>query len=133
MRRPIRIQLLIPFSTTLLIACAVIAATSAWLAVRRAESQTLRQIQNVVETLAGANLTYTRPILDKMRGLSGAHFVALDRTGRPLASTLADSVSVAREASTAPLISVGSSLTSLPSVETSVGFCFAARVRADGA
>ena len=69
MRRPIRIQLLIPFSTTLLIACAVIAATSAWLAVRRAESQTLRQIQNVVETLAGANLTYTRPILDKMRGL----------------------------------------------------------------
>jgi signal transduction histidine kinase len=133
LRRPIRIQLLIPFSTTLLIACAVIAATSAWLAVRRAESQTLRQIQNVVETLAGANLTYTRPILDKMRGLSGAHFVALDRTGRPLASTLADSVSVAREASTAPLISVGSSLTSLPSVETSVGFCFAARVRADGA
>ena len=66
MRRPIRVQLLIPFSTTLLIACGVIAATSAWLAVQRAESQTLKQIQNVVDTLAGSSLTYIDPILDKI-------------------------------------------------------------------
>ena len=50
LRRPIRIQILLPFSATMVAAVAIIAMTSAWLAVRRTEEQTLLRIQNVVET-----------------------------------------------------------------------------------
>ena len=62
-------------------AVAIIAMTSAWLAVRRTEEQTLLRIQNVVETLSDFRLTYTDAILEKMSGLSGAEFLALDRDG----------------------------------------------------
>ena len=114
-------------------AVAIIAMTSAWLAVRRAEEQTLRRIQNVVDTLSDSRLTYTDAILSKMSGLSGAEFLALDRNDRPVASTLPDEEVIARAAKAAPLITHESSMTQLPRVVTEVGPCFAARVAADGA
>jgi signal transduction histidine kinase len=114
-------------------AVAIIAMTSAWLAVRQAEDQTLRRIQNVVDTLSDSRLTYTDAILDKMSGLSGAEFLALDRDGRPVAATLPNPGVIAEAARAAPVISSESSMTQLPRVETELGPCFAARIAADGA
>jgi len=114
-------------------AVAIIAMTSAWLAVRRAEEQTLLRIQNVVDTLSDSRLTYTKTILSKMSGLSGAEFLALDRDDRPVASTLPDPAAIAKAAKAAPVISAESSMTQLPRVDTQLGPCFAARVAADGA
>lgn len=133
MRRPIRTQILLPFSATLIVAVAIIAMTSAWMAVRRAEEQTLLRIQNVVDTLSDSRLTYTNAILNKMSGLSGAQFIALDRRDQPVAATLQNAESIAAEAKSAPLISAESSITELPRVDTELGRCFAARVAADGA
>ncbi|MGZ0174623.1 MAG: sensor histidine kinase, partial [Planctomycetales bacterium] len=133
MRRPIRIQILLPFSATMVAAVAIIAMTSAWLAVRRTEEQTLLRIQNVVDTLSDSRLTYTDTILSKMSGLSGAEFLALDRDDRPVASTLPDPEVIAKAAKAAPVISAESSMTQLPRVDTELGPCFAARVAADGA
>lgn len=114
-------------------AVAIIAMTSAWLAVRRAEEQTLLRIQNVVDTLSDSRLTYTDAILSKMSGLSGAEFLALDRDDRPVGATLPDPEGIAQAAKAAPVISAESSMTQLPRVETQLGPCFAARVAADGA
>lgn len=132
MRRSIRNQILIPFTATLLASVAIIAATSAWLAVQRAEQQTLLQIRGVVDTLAASRLTYTEPVLDKMHGLSGAEFVAVDRGGQVVAATLAESRQAVEQGHSAPLISAGSSLSELPTIDAGRRF-FAARIRADGA
>jgi signal transduction histidine kinase len=114
-------------------AVAIIAMTSAWLAVRRTEEQTLLRIQNVVETLSDFRLTYTDAILEKMSGLSGAEFLALDRDGRPVATTLDCADEIAQSAKSAPVISSESSMTQLPRVNTELGACFAARVTAERA
>ncbi len=114
-------------------AVAIIAMTSAWLAVRRTEEQTLLRIQNVVETLSDFRLTYTDAILGKMSGLSGAEFLALDRDDRPVASTLGGPEEIAQAARSAPVISSESSMTQLPRVDTELGACFAARVAAERA
>ncbi|MDA0806898.1 MAG: HAMP domain-containing sensor histidine kinase [Planctomycetota bacterium] len=133
MRRPIRIQILLPFSATMVAAVAIIAMTSAWMDVRREEEQTLLRIQNVVDTLSDSRLTYTEAILEKMSGLSGAEFLALDRDDRPVAATLPDPELIAKAAKAAPVISSKSSMTQLPRVDTEIGTCFAARVTADRA
>jgi signal transduction histidine kinase len=114
-------------------AVAIIAMTSAWLAVRRTEEQTLLRIQNVVDTLSDSRLTYTDAILSKMSGLSGAEFLALDRDDRPVASTLPGPEEIALAVKSAPVISSESSMTELPRVDTNVGACFAARVSAERA
>jgi len=114
-------------------AVAIIAMTSAWLAVRREEEQTLLRIQNVVDTLSDSRLTYTDAILRKMSGLSGAEFLALNRDDEPVAATLPDPGVIAQAARSAPVISTESSMTQLPRVETQRGPCFAARVPTDRA
>jgi signal transduction histidine kinase len=131
-RSSIRTQILLPFCATLLASVAIIAATSAWLAVRRAEQQTLLQIRGVVDTLVASRLTYTKPILDKMHGLSGAEFVAVDQAGQVIAATLAEAAQAVEQGRAAPLISAGSSLSELPTIDAGRRY-FAARIRADGA
>lgn len=82
MRLSIRNQILIPLialqSVTL---CAVTAATAA-LAARRSERQVSDRLNGVVEALGHANFPYTASVLAKMRGLSGAEFVAYAADGR---------------------------------------------------
>jgi signal transduction histidine kinase len=88
LRWSIRNQILIPFLAVVLLAVVTMTGVAAILAARQHDSQTLAQLQNVVETLAHTNVPYTASVLDKMRGLSGAHFVACDERGAVLASTL---------------------------------------------
>lgn len=114
-------------------AVAIIAMTSAWLAVRRVEEQTLLRIQNVVDTLSDSRLTYTDAILQKMSGLSGAEFLALDRRNRPVQTTVSRAVDIAEVVKAAPVISPETSMTELPRVDTEVGACFAAKIEIERA
>ena len=132
MRSSIRTQILLPFCATLLASVAIIAVTSAWLAVQRVEQQTMLQIRSVVDTLTASRLTYTEPVLDKMAGLSGAQFVAIDRSAAVVHATLSETEVVVSQAAEAPLISSGSSLSELPVIDAG-GNYFAARIQADGA
>lgn len=88
-RWPIRNQILVPFVAVVLLAVVAMTAVAAVLAARQRDAQTLAQLQNIAVTLAHTSVPYTTPILEKMRGLSGAHFVACDAKGRVVASTLA--------------------------------------------
>ncbi|HEY2252737.1 MAG TPA: HAMP domain-containing protein, partial [Planctomycetaceae bacterium] len=88
MRWPIRNQILVPFGAIVLLAVVAMTIVAANLAARQRDAQTLAQLQNIVATLAHTNVPYTSAILEKMRGLSGAHFVACDARGNVLASTL---------------------------------------------
>jgi signal transduction histidine kinase len=104
-RRSIQTQILLPFSATVVGAVSVIAVTSSWLAVRQAEERTLAQLRGVEETLDRLTVPFTDSVLNQMRGLSGAEFVAIDRAGQIRASTLP------KEATSG----LGTQLSSLPS------------------
>ena len=88
MRRSIQLQILLPFSAAVVVAVSVIASTSSWLAVRQAEERTLSQLWGVAETLSRLTVPFNDSVLNQMRGLSGAEFVAIDSDGRVSASTL---------------------------------------------
>ena len=139
MRRPIRIQILIPFSLTLLAAVSTIAVSAAWLAARRTEQQSLQHLNGILETLASSKLTYTKSILEKIRGLSGVELIALNSAGDPVSTTLPASAlpdpatTLPAVAATAPLISAGQSFSEFPRVTAGPHRFFAARLRADGA
>jgi signal transduction histidine kinase len=87
-RWSIRNQILVPFVAVVLLAVMAMTAVAAVLAARQRDAQTLAQLQNIAATLAHTSVPYTSPILEKMRGLSGAHFVACDAKGHVVASTL---------------------------------------------
>lgn len=88
MRWPIRNQILVPFVSVLVTAVSSTAVASAYFAARRAEADTIRQIRAVSQTLAQTNFPLTPSVLERMRGLSGAHFVVRERSGRVVQSTL---------------------------------------------
>lgn len=88
MRWPIRNQILLPFVGVLILAIAGTAMAAAYLAAKRSEEQTVARLHAVTETLADTNFPLTRSVLDKMRGLSGAHFVVRDDFARVSESTL---------------------------------------------
>lgn len=88
MRWPIRLQIFVPFAALLAIAIATGAVTSAVLSARRTGAAEIEQLTRVVQALDAANFPYTTSVLDRMRGLSGAEFVAVDGAGRVTASTV---------------------------------------------
>jgi signal transduction histidine kinase len=88
MRWSIRNQLLVPLVAIQVIAVAAITLTTATLAARRSERQIIDRVNGVLDTLEHADFPYTGSVLTKMRGLSGAHFVACDESGRVSESTL---------------------------------------------
>ncbi len=132
MRRPIRIQILIPFATVLIVSVAVMAITEAWLAAGRAERDVLKQLRSVMATIEQSSLNYTLTILDKMRGLSGAEFVALTAEGRIDASTLRETPVELGQIEAAPLISANTKLSSFPRVMVGNEAYSASRVKASG-
>lgn len=136
MRRPIRTQILLPFLATLLASVSLIAAMAVWQSVRKAEQQTLGQIHGVIETLTLSALTYTQPVLQRMRSLSGAEFVAIDSSGQILAATMTVPPDIAVQAVSAPLMTRerALSLSDLPRLRISPERdFFLMRLRADGA
>lgn len=87
MRWPIRNQIFVPFAAVLLVAVASIAVTMAVLAARRSARERADQLHRVEATLADAGFPFTQNVLRKMRGLSGAEFVALGSDGAVVTST----------------------------------------------
>lgn len=87
MRWPIRNQIFFPFAALLLVAVASVAVTMAILAARRSAEERIDQLHRVESTLADAGFPFTRNVLRKMQGLSGADFVALDEKGTVVTST----------------------------------------------
>ncbi len=97
MRWSIRNQIFVPFVAVVLLAVVAMTAVAALLAARQRETQTLAQLQNVVETLAHTSVPFTEAVLQKMSGLSGAQFVACDTGGNVIASTLPAGIALPAE------------------------------------
>jgi signal transduction histidine kinase len=117
MRWSIRNQILVPLIAIQAVAVTAIAITTATLAARRSERQIIDRLNGVVDTLGHANFPYTASVLAKMRGLSGAHFIAYaddDRVTETTFPTLMDLPSPLRSIPTATkLDSLGESPTAV--------------------
>lgn len=87
-RWSIRNQILLPFAGVTLMSVLAATMAAAWLAARAQETAQLAALQQVVGTLAQASFPINDTVLSQMQGLSGAHFVAVDSQGTPIASTL---------------------------------------------
>ncbi|WP_144991950.1 sensor histidine kinase [Polystyrenella longa] len=77
-RWPIRNQILVPFVIIQLISLLILTVTSAVLAVRQAEENLNQRLNNVVTSLQEATFPMTPDVLERLRSLSGAHFVVWD-------------------------------------------------------
>jgi signal transduction histidine kinase len=88
MRWSIRNQILIPLLGIQAVAVTAATVTTATLAVRRSEREIVNRLSGLVDTLSHGNFPYTESVLERMRGLSGAHFIALDAGGNVLHSSL---------------------------------------------
>jgi signal transduction histidine kinase len=88
MRWSIRNQILIPLIAIQAVAMAATTITTATLAARRSQRQIVDRLNGVIDALGHANFPYTGSVLARMRGLSGAHFVAYAEDGRVTGSSL---------------------------------------------
>ncbi len=104
MRWPIRVQLFVPIAVTVVLSTVAIAASSAMFAAQRNQQQMVQQLRQLGQTLASSSFPLTESVLEKLRGLSGAHFVALDQANRPAASTLSRRSAMAVTEQMAPLV-----------------------------
>ncbi len=87
MSRSIRNQILLPLVTLQVLAIAAIAVTTATLAARRTGGEIIDRLNGVVSSLGDANFPFTSSVLARMRGLSGAHFIAYDNEGQVTATS----------------------------------------------
>jgi signal transduction histidine kinase len=88
MRWSIRNQILIPLIAIQAVAMAATTITTATLAARRSQQQIVDRLNGVIDALGHANFPYTGSVLARMRGLSGAQFVAYAEDGRVTGSSL---------------------------------------------
>jgi len=88
MRWPIRNQILLPFAIIQTIAVIVISVSAAWMAGNRAERAAVERLERVVATLSSASFPVRAAILEQMKGLSAADFIASDANGNVTATTL---------------------------------------------
>ncbi len=84
----IRNQILVPFAILQAVAIIVISVMAAWSAAARAEQETIARLNQVVGTLSTASFPVQGAVLEQMKGLSGAEFVALRGEGEVVGSTL---------------------------------------------
>lgn len=132
MRWPIRAQILLPFVTVLVVAVVIMAATSSWLAASRSEREVQRQLSNVLATIEHTSLNYTDSILSKMRGLSGAEFVALSSRGHIVAATLSELPPQVRDLTTGPVLTPETQLSEFPTLQIGETRYSVGRVRTTG-
>jgi signal transduction histidine kinase len=88
MRWPIRNQILVPFAIVQAVAVGVISLSAAWLAADRAEREAIERLNRVVQTLSTANFPIRSAVLEQMKGLSAADFIAAGNGDAITASTL---------------------------------------------
>ena len=88
MRFSIQNQILIPIVGIQAVAVTAIAVATATLAAGRGEREIIARLDGVIDTLGHANFPYTSGVLERMRGLSGAHFAVFDGRGRVTGATV---------------------------------------------
>jgi signal transduction histidine kinase len=115
-RWPIRNQILMPVALLLTAAVTLIAVSSAILAARRSEEQTLRHLRQVVETLGQASFPFAPNVLEKMRGLSGAEFVVQNDKSVISAATLPNDGALSADIQLIPTTEELASLGKYPAV-----------------
>ena len=91
MRWPIRNQILLPFALLQGLAIAVISLSASWIAADRAERESIARLDQVAGTLSASRFPVTGPVLEQMKGLSGADFIAASDSGKITATTLPQS------------------------------------------
>ncbi len=87
MRWSIREQVLVPIIAIQTITVAAITFASVALAARRTERQVVDRLSGVVDALGHSSFPLTDGILARMRGLSGARFIAYGPAGTPIAAS----------------------------------------------
>ncbi|HEV3143231.1 MAG TPA: HAMP domain-containing sensor histidine kinase [Gemmataceae bacterium] len=85
MRWSIRYQLLVPLGL-LLLGLVGVSAWTAWDSARHARLRIAHQIDGVVQTLSEANYSLSHPVLEQVKGLSGADCLLLEPDGRRVAT-----------------------------------------------
>lgn len=132
MRRPIRIQILLPFAALLFAAVASMAFVASWLAAGRAEREIVGQLSGVLATIEQTSLNYSDSILMKMRGLSGSEFAALSANGRVVATTLPNIPARWNQVATAPVLTLETRLAQVPTINIGETTYLASRAKATG-
>ena len=95
MRWPIRNQILLPFALLQGLAIAVISLSASWIAADRAERESIARLDQVAGTLSASSFPVRGPVLEQMKGLSGADFIATSDSGAITATTLPQSTATA--------------------------------------
>lgn len=90
MRWPIRNQILMPFAVLQGMAIMIISLSASWTAAQRAERESISRLDQVVKTLSESRFPVQNSVLEQMKGLSGADFIATDARGGLTASTLSE-------------------------------------------
>ncbi|AGA31151.1 sensor histidine kinase [Singulisphaera acidiphila] len=129
MRWSLRNQILIPLVAIQGIAVAAITLSTARLATSRVEHQVIDRLNGVIDTLGHANFPYTAGVLAKMRGLSGAHFVAYDEEGRMTETSFSDPAVLPTPLDTVLTVAHLDSLGESPTVSLGGTRYFATRIR----
>ncbi len=88
MRWPLRRQILVPFTGTILAVIVAITAINAYWAADRSAAQIHRQLAKIGATMQESQFPLTVPVLQQARGLSGAEFVVADSNGNVVAQSL---------------------------------------------
>jgi signal transduction histidine kinase len=89
MQWSIRNQILVPLIAIQAAAVTAIAVATATLAARRTEREIIGRLNGVLAAVGQGGFPYTASVLSRMRGLSGAHFIAATEDRRVMESTLA--------------------------------------------
>jgi signal transduction histidine kinase len=89
MRWSLRYQLLVPL-LTLLLGVAAMCGWTARAAANRARQQIEVQVRRVVRTLGESDFPLKANVLERMKGLSGAEYLLVERDGRRTATLAAD-------------------------------------------
>ncbi len=132
MRWSIRNQILIPLIAIQAVAVTAIAITTATLAASRSERQIIERLNGVIDTLGHANFPYTASVFAKMRGLSGAHFIAYGDDDRVTETTFPSSVDLPPSPRSIPAATRLDSLGEPPSAVLGGTRYFSVLVRAPG-
>jgi signal transduction histidine kinase len=99
MRWPLRSQIMFPMACVMLATVVAISGLNAWFAGRQAVDRIQSQLRDISETLAATSFPLTDSVLKNMRGLSGAEFVVVNRSGQITATSRSDWAEVMLSAS----------------------------------
>jgi len=80
-RWPIRNQIMLPMVSLMVARLVAVSVLNAFLSVRRTHRRIARELNEVATTLVNPNFRLSDGLLNKMGGLSGAEFVAIQRDG----------------------------------------------------